>query len=209
MGSGGDGKLAVALLTGWLTIFVAGVGGAVKIISTRQSLTGLFRSEIKALQFGLSTMNMFEFWTKLNANPESGAFGFADTPRNEDYFATYHTVGNNIGSLHPKVLEAVVRFYMYLKMSRDAAASLASWENEQDRETRRMHIDYVVQLLTISMLWGFVALWFMGFVAESQDSEFMEKIRKGYDAIKGQGKFSELCSSHVRSAEIIKFFSVR
>jgi hypothetical protein len=75
---------------------------------------------------------MFEFWTNLHANPEIGALGFADIPRKEDYFATYHTVGNNIGSLHPRVLEAVVRFYMYLKMSRDAAASLNSWEKQSD-----------------------------------------------------------------------------
>ncbi len=129
-GSGTDGKLVLALLTGWLTILLAGVGGAIKITSTRQSLTSLFRSEIKALQFGLLTIDMFEFWAKLHANPESGALGFADIPRKEDYFATYHTVSNNIGSLHPRVLEAVVRFYMYLKMSRDAAASLNSWENE-------------------------------------------------------------------------------
>ena len=66
MGAGTDGKLVVALLTGWLTILLAGVGGAIKITSTRQSLTRLFRSEIKALQFGLLTMDMFEFWRKLN-----------------------------------------------------------------------------------------------------------------------------------------------
>jgi hypothetical protein len=209
MGAGTDGKLVVALLTGWLTILLAGVGGAIKITSTRQSLTSLFRSEIKALQFGLLTMDMFEFWTKLHANPEIGALGFADIPRNEDYFATYHTVGNNIGSLHPKVLEAVVRFYMYLKMSRDAAASLNSWENQSDLVVRKMHIVYVVQLLSIGMLWGFVALWFMGFAAQTQDKDFMEKMRTGYDAVIGGDMFSKLCSAHVRSAEIEKFFRAR
>jgi hypothetical protein len=70
LGPGSDGKLIAAILTGWITIFLAGIGGAVKITSTRQSLTSLFQSEIKALQFGLSTMDMFEFWARLHANPE-------------------------------------------------------------------------------------------------------------------------------------------
>ena len=149
---------------------------------------------------------MFEFWARLHADPEVGALGFADVPREEDYFSTYHTVGNNVGSLHPKAVEAVVRFYMYLKMSRDAAAALKSWEKQSDCAIRKMHIVYVMKLLSISMLWGFVALWFMGLVAHTQDTDFMKKMEAGYDAVMGRGMFFELCSTHVRAAEIMKFF---
>jgi hypothetical protein len=205
-GVGSDGKLIGALLAGWVTVFLAGLGGAVRITSTRQSLTSLFRSEIKALQFGLSTMDMFEFWKELHSNPGVGALGFADAPRKEDYFKAYHTVGDNVGNLHPKVVEAVVRFYMYLKMSRDAAAALKSWEKQPDLAVRKMHVSYVIDLLSLSMLWGFVALWFMGWVAQTQDTDFMKKIESGYDAIKGRGMFSKLCSAHVRAAQIAKFF---
>jgi hypothetical protein len=206
LGTGSDGKLIAALLAGWIAIFLAGAGGAIKVTSTRQSLTSLFRSEIKALQFGLSTMDMFEFWTKLYANPEIGCLGFADMPREEDYFKTYHSVGENIGNLHPKVVEAVVRFYMYLKMSRDAAAALKSWEKQTDSTVRKMHVVYVIRLLSISMLWGFVALSFMGFEAQVQDRDFMKKMLSSYDAVIGNGAFPELCSTHVRSREIVRFF---
>jgi hypothetical protein len=206
LGTGSDGKLIAALLAGWIAIFLAGAGGAVKITSTRQSLTSLFRSEIKALQFGLSTMDMFEFWTKLHANPEIGSLGFADVPREEDYFKIYHSVGDNIGNLHPKVVEAVVRFYMYLKMSRDAAAALKCWEKQTDPTVRKMHVIYVIRLLSLSMLWGFVALSFMGFEAQTQDRDFLNKMLLAYDEVMGNGTFSELCSTHVRSREIVKFF---
>jgi hypothetical protein len=35
LGPGSDEKLIAAILTGWITIFLAGIGGAVKITSTR------------------------------------------------------------------------------------------------------------------------------------------------------------------------------
>jgi hypothetical protein len=116
-------------------------------------------------------------------------------------------VGDNIGNLHPKVVEAVVRFYMYLKMSRDAAAALKSWEKQTDPTVQKMHVVYVIKLLSISMLWGFVALSFMGFEAQTQDRDFMKKMLLAYDTVMGNDMFSELCSTHVRSREIERFFA--
>ncbi|HXP77103.1 MAG TPA: hypothetical protein VN823_23405 [Stellaceae bacterium] len=53
-----DDTVATALLAAWVAIVLAGIGGELKITSTRQSLTSLFTSEIGALQFGLSTMEI-------------------------------------------------------------------------------------------------------------------------------------------------------
>ena len=53
-------------------------------------------------------------------------------------------------------VDAIVRFYTYLKMSRDAAAALHSWKDQKDPAIRQVHVVYVIQLLTLSMLWGFV-----------------------------------------------------
>jgi hypothetical protein len=125
------------LFAGWVAILLASLGGAIKITSARQSLISLLSSEIKAIQFGLQKMDMFEFWTDLFQHPQKGAVGFADAPREERYFEIFHKVGDNIGNLHPSVAEAIVRFYTYLKMSRDAASALKTWEKQRPRDSAR------------------------------------------------------------------------
>jgi len=79
-------------------------------------------------------------------NPGTGGFGFADVPRDEDYFQAFHSLSDNIGNLHPRTVEALVRFYTYLKMSRDAAAALHSWREQTNPKVRQMHVVYVVRL---------------------------------------------------------------
>jgi hypothetical protein len=200
-----DHPLFGPVLAGWAALFVAGISGVVRITSTRQSLNKLFSSEIRALQYGLSTIDMFRFWRELHTKPETGATGFADAPRQENYFQTFHSVSNNIGNLHPDAVEAVVRFYTYLKMSRDAAAALNSWEEEKDMRIRKMHAEYVIKLLAVSMLWGFVALWYMGARPVKQDIKFLEEIKQHYDGVVGKGEFEKLRSNHLRSSQLEQF----
>src|SRR3954447_11227221 len=88
----------------------------------------------------------------------------------------FHSVIGNVANLQPRVVEAIVRFYTYLKMSRDAAGSLASWEQQTNLDVRRHHVSYVVYLLALSMIWGHVALWHMGQAARKADREFWLQI---------------------------------
>ena len=201
-----DKGLAAALLGGWVAILLAMIGGAIKITSTRQSLIRLFVSEIKALQFGLSNMEMFKSWCELYEKPERGPTGFADAPRQENYFQYFDALGDNIGNLHPSVVEAIVRFYTYLKMSRDAAAKLHGWDHVQDLTERRVQVRQVVNLLTQSMLWGFIALWFMGFEAGEQERDFLRKIEVTFDAVFGADATKTLREHHVRQAALERFF---
>ena len=206
-----DDTMATALLAAWVTIFLAGVGAAIKITSTRQNLTSLFTSEIRALQFGLSTMEMFAFWSAVYQAPRSGGFGFADVPRDEDYFQTFHSVTENVGNLHPRTVEALVRFYTYLKMSRDAAAALHSWREGTDDTTRRVHVVYVIQLLGLSMLWGFVALEAMGCPYQRIDKAFLDKIHAAYDVLHRDAPipalhFPTVFREHPRHRELCAFF---
>lgn len=199
--------VATAILGGWITIVVAGVGGAVTITTKRRNLISLFSSEIKAIHYGLSTIKMFEFWMKVHTYPEQAGFGFADVPREEDYFATYHSVIDNIGDLHPNIAESVVRFYTYLKMSRDAAGALHAWKTQTDPSIRKMDVEYVVRLLALATLWGFAALRCMGFRALRQDREFFEEIQLAYDAVIGKGEFQTLLASHARRNWLAEFLS--
>jgi len=199
-------NIAAALLSSWVVILLACIGGAIKITSTRQSLIRLFTSEIKALQYGLSNIEMFHFWRLVFENVEKGAMGFADVPRNENYFQNFDTLGQHIGNLHPNAVEAIVRFYTYLRMSRDAAAALQSWEKEPNPAIRKEHVMYVVKLLAQSMLWGFIALWFMGFTANEHEVEFLKKIEVNFDAVFEPGAFQRLRSVHVRSEALKNFF---
>jgi hypothetical protein len=199
--------LAAALLAGWVAIFLACLGGAVRITSARQSLISLLSSEIKAIQYGLQKMDMFEFWASVFEHPEIGAVGFADVPREESYFEIFHSVSDNIGNLHPNVVESIVRFYTYLKMSRDAAAVLKSWHEQTDPEIRRLHIKYVVNLLSLSMLWGFVALWTMGIEVSEQEEQLRRKMENTYNTVFGIGEFEKLLFEHVRSAALKTFFT--
>jgi hypothetical protein len=201
--------LAAALFAGWIAIYLACLGGAIKITSARQSLISLLSSEIKAIQFGLQKMDMFEFWAGLFDHPEVGALGFADVPREESYFDIFHSVSDNIGNLHPGIVEAIVRFYTYLKMSRDAAAALKGWEKQPDADVRRVHVKYVVSLLSLSMLWGFVALWMMGFRAGSQERQLQKGIGQAYDAVFGVGAYKEMLLEHVRREALDKYFAQR
>jgi hypothetical protein len=198
--------ITVAILAGWGTISLACIGGAVKITAARQGLISLLSSEIKAIQYGLARLDMFTFWKSLYDNPEMGAIGFADAPRDENYFEIFHSVSNNIGNLHPQVVESIVRFYTYLKMSRDAAAALRSWKEQTDPAVRRLHVRYVVNLLGLSMLWGFVALWFMGFRAKAHDTSFLLELRVAYDAVIGADQFDQLWAEHVRKPALEGFF---
>jgi len=196
-----------ALFSSWVLILLALIGGAIKITSTRQSLIRLFVSEIKALQFGLSNMEMLNFWRQLFEKPEAGAMGFADAPREENYFQFFDSLGDNIGNLHPNVVEAIVRFYTYLKMSRDAASALRSWKQTTEPAVRRVHVSYVVRLLTQSMMWGFVALWFMGYKAGRQERDFLENIQTSFEAVFGAGSFESFRDRHVHRIALERFFS--
>lgn len=198
--------VTAAIFAGWVTIFLACLGGAIKITAARQGLVRLLSSEIKAIQYGLARMQMFDFWKSAYQNPEQGATGFADVPREEQYFEIFHSVSSNIGNLHPLVVESIVRFYTYLKMSRDAAASLHSWDKQTDPAIRCVHVRYVVNLLGLSMLWGFVALWFMGFRANAQERDLRQQLERAYVAVIGAHEFNQLWAEHIRKDALEKFF---
>lgn len=206
-GKGVEAAVAAAILAGWAAIFVAAVGGLIRTTSIRRSLISLLSSEIKALQYGLSNMNMFEFWENAYRNPEQGAFGFADVPREEDYFQLFHSVSDNIGNLHPQVVAAVVRFYTYLKMSRDAAAALHSWKTQTDPSIRRVHVTYVVHLLALSMLWGFAALWFMGFKSGDHERGLLKQIATAYDTVLGTNSFNSFRDMSQTHLAVDSFFA--
>jgi hypothetical protein len=200
---------AAALFAGWVAILLASLGGAIKITSARQSLISLLSSEIKAIQYGLQKMDMFEFWADLFLHPQKGAVGFADAPREEKYFEIFHKVSDNIGNLHPSVAEATVRFYTYLKMSRDAASALKTWEKQNDLAVRREQTKYVVSLLTLSMSWGFVALWMMGIKASLSEVALRKAMQGAYDAVFSQGEYEAFEKEHVKTADISEFFATR
>jgi hypothetical protein len=199
-------EVAGALIAIWGGLLLASIGGVVKITSTRQKLIRLFASEIKALQFGLSNIEMFESWRLLYCKPEKGEIGFAAGPRRENYFQYFDALGDNIGNMHPSTVDAIVRFYTYLKMSRDAAASLLNWEMEKDVMVRKKDVADVVNLLALSMVWGFVALWSMGFTATPQEYEFLEKIEASYGAVVRKELFDVLRQDDVPLAELEQFF---
>lgn len=198
-------SFASAIIAAWAALVLACIGGAIKITSTRQSLITLFTSEIRAIQYGLTRMHMFAFWAHVHAHADKGAAGFADVPREEDYFALFHGVIGNVANLPPNVVEAVVRYYTYLKMSRDAAASLASWEKVTEPAARQVHVKYVVNLLALSALWGFVALWYMGQRATDADRELACEIEKAVDAVLPAGAYRWLRTVHPESAALTSF----
>jgi hypothetical protein len=209
-GADGARTYMTAVVGAWGAVSLAIVGAAVRLTWVRIGLITLLSSEIKAIQYGLLLMDMLDFWVGVYRNPERGAEGFADTPREEKYFEIFHSVSENVGNLHPAAVESIVRFYTYLKMSRDAAGSLKSWDTQQDPDKRKAHIRYVVDLLTQSMLWGFAALWHLGFQATDQNRSLLEKLHMAYEAIHGQKSFNEkLLIGHAKRRELELFFAVR
>lgn len=198
-----------AIVAAWAAIVLACLGGAIKITATRQSLVTLFTSEIRAIQYGLTRMQMFGFWAWVHAHVEEGPAGFADVPREKNYFALFHGVIGNVANLHPRVVEAVVRYYTYLKMSRDAAGALKSWDKITKAEVRKLHVMYVVQLLSLSCLWGFVALWYMGQTATKADMELVESIENAVTSLFGDGAYAEINELHPERAALASFFSAR
>lgn len=196
-----------AIVAAWAAIVLACLGGAIKITATRQSLVTLFTSEIRAIQYGLMRMDMFSFWAWVYAHAEEGAAGFADVPREENYFALFHGVIGNVANLHPRVVEAIVRYYTYLKMSRDAAGALKSWEKVTQPELRKVHVTYVVRLLSLSSLWGFVALWYMGQTATKADRDLAASMKNAVESLFGEGAYAQLNELHPERAALAGFFS--
>ena len=201
-------SMASALIAAVAALTLAVVVGIVKVTSARQSLTSLITSEIIAIQYGILTMDMFDFWGRVFAHPAGGTLGFADTPRQEDYFQLFHSAALNVGNLHPRAVEAIVRFYSYLKMSRDAAAALHSWKEQEDFAVRQMHVRYVIEILALSMNWGFVALWCMGSVCQKQDWQLLEKARAAYNRA-FDGAFEAFFNDHPRIWILTDFFEQR
>ena len=199
-----DVSIQSALIAGWITVALACAGGIIQITATRQGTIRLFASEIRALQFGLHSMGMFGSWDALHRDPSGGASGFGNVARQEDYFAFIHASGATIGNLHPDVVEATVRFYTYLKMSRDASVSLAGWDKVSDAAQRRSHVSAVVMLLAQSMIWGFIARWHMGAVLRPDDYAFLAEIEKTYDAVTVDGAFHILCIRHQESEALLR-----
>jgi hypothetical protein len=204
-GSSDVRSFASAIVAAWAAIVLACIGGAIKITATRQSLITLFTSEIRAIQYGLARMHMFAFWAQVHANAGMGAAGFADVPRAENYFALFHGVIGNVANLPPRVVEAIVRYYTYLKMSRDAAAALSSWEKVTNPQARQVHVAYVVHLLALSTLWGFVALWYMGQKATPADQELASGMEQAVGSVLGERAYVRLKELHPESKALAKF----
>jgi hypothetical protein len=128
---------------------------------------------------------MLPFWTALHNNPDSWSRGWADVPRKEDYFALYHSAGGGIGTIRASFAEAIVRHYTYLKMSRDAAQGLKLFELMNKNESRgykKEVIFYVVHLLSLSILWGFISLLRMGRMATVSEKKLLDHAILAYNA---------------------------
>jgi len=201
--------LVPGAIAGWVALVVACTGAVIKVTSARQNLVTLFGSEIRAIQFGLFQMDMFAFWERAFSDPAKGAEGFANAPRAEDYFAIFHSASGTIVNLHPHVVESVVRFYTYLKMSRDAAAALAGWEVQKPSvDRRKADVSYVVRLLSLAMLWGYVARYAMGHAADEADVEQLRELVRIGDAVLGHDTFAKLFRQFPREKQLRAFFGV-
>jgi hypothetical protein len=198
--------LTAPLMAAWAAVVIACIGGAVKVTSARQNLIRLLSSEIRAIQYGLTKMNMFDFWLRVHADPEKGAMGFANTPRTEDYFAIFHAASGTIVNQHPLVVESVVRFYTYFKMSRDAAAALGGWEKQLDPEERKRDVEYVVRLLSLAMFWGYAARFSMGHTCDPDDVVQLDEIKRVMNGVLKDRSYEELCTKHPRAGAIKQFF---
>jgi len=146
-------------------------------------------------------------------NPERGARDFAGPPRTAEYFAIFHATSNTLVNQAPEIVEAVVRFYTYLKMSRDAAAALGTWEgkaelNSEERQDRNKDVKHVVRLLSLSMIWGYVARHFMGQRSDKADVEQIGKIVEMMDAVLEADTFPLFFDRFPHNEALEEFFGV-
>ncbi|WOH80323.1 hypothetical protein RX327_31630 [Bradyrhizobium sp. BEA-2-5] len=61
----------------------------------------------------------------------TGAFGFADAARKEDYFTIFKANAGDLASLDPAVVNDITAFYTFLKASRDATGAMPLWTSPQ------------------------------------------------------------------------------
>jgi hypothetical protein len=205
----GDAKgLGAPIITGSVAILVACVGGIVKITSARQNLITLFSSEIRAIQFGLTVMQMFPFWAEAHARPELGRQGWADAPRTSDYFEIFHAASGTLVNQHPNVVESIVRFYTYFKMSRDAAAAVAGWQEPPDLPKRKRDVEHVVRLLALSMFWGYIARSSMGQLSDASDVDQLHEMVGVMNDVLGPSGYPEMFDLLPRKEALEEFFGV-
>ncbi len=56
---------------------------------------------------------------------------WSDSPRKENYFSLYESLADQIGKIPPKQSIHIVRFYTFLRISRDAAAPFGKMESKK------------------------------------------------------------------------------
>lgn len=124
----------------------------------RLATIDLFTSEILSIMRVFATANIIGDFVRLydrldatetmsvqtgNAPTETtegtGAFGFADAARNEDYFTIFSANAADLASLDPAVVNDIAAFYTFLKASRDATGAMQLWRstNYQTSDKRK------------------------------------------------------------------------
>jgi hypothetical protein len=203
-------QVSAAFISGGAVLIVALVGTIVKVTTARQNQITLFSSEIRAIQSGLSKMEMVTFWLMVFDKPGDGTKGWADAPRSSDYFALFHAESGTIVSQDPQIVEAIVRFYTYLKMSRDAAAAVAGWQLQKtpDEGARKRDVQHVVRLLGLAVLWGFIARYAMGQHPDRADADLMKSMAAAMDVV-DPGSFARTFEELPHRDALERFFGLQ
>lgn len=102
------------------------------------------RSDVRSLVLAIHSTRLVESFieTHKSKNDEPQFPPWSDGPRGENYFALYEAFSPSIGKLPPKLAREIVRFYTYLRVSRDAAAPFAEMrKNKPTNGDHRRHAE--------------------------------------------------------------------
>ena len=102
---------------------------------TKKRVQMAIRSDIRSIVLALELTGVVRDFVNVFQKPDAQNLpSWSDAPRQEDYFKLYESLAPQIGILDGHLTKEAVKFYTFLKVSRDAAAPFGSFRKRKFSE---------------------------------------------------------------------------
>lgn len=155
----------------------------------RKTVVTALRSDVRSLVLAIHSAKLVESFIETHLSPDNDPKfpPWSDSPRQEDYFKLYEGLSPQIGKIRHQLAREIVRFYTYLRISRDAAAPIGPLRREKHVEgEHRLHAGNV--LLALLQVFSAAAIILDRKSGQSGDDEGQKEARA----------LTELIGNHLR-----------
>jgi hypothetical protein len=141
-----DNKIIASLITVAGVIVSVIASWSAIIIARRleeKSIKTAIRSDIRSIVKSLEIMGIVDSFIKTFESPRDKPEypSWTNSPGKEDYFKMFGAIAPQIGKVPPPLAKEIVRFYTFLRISRDAAQPISDLRKIQNPDGK--HSDHI------------------------------------------------------------------